>query len=138
MKNLFSRVQIILLSLPGSQQVPVVGVRWRIAWYRRHDCDPHPTHAVPSSFIACSCLPLSPKSERIEAVVSCSPADGRTALTLLFLRIVSSLLKPCVGAFLLPFLLSPTGDQGSFPSSLPRLGVMSPPCRDLVLWVVRG
>lgn len=138
MRNLFSRVQIILLSLPGSQQVAVVDVRWRTAWYWRHDCDPHHTHAVSSSFIACSRLPLSLKSERIEAVVFCSLANGRTALTLLLLRIVSSLLKPHVGAFLLPFLLSPAGDQGSFPSSLPSLGATSPPCWGLVLWVVGG
>lgn len=69
MRNLFSRVQIILLSLPGSQQVPVVGVRWRIAWYWRHGCDPHHMHAVPSSFIACSRLLLSPKSERLLSLV---------------------------------------------------------------------
>lgn len=37
MKNLFSSVQIKLLSLPGSQQAPVVGVRCRIAWYWIYD-----------------------------------------------------------------------------------------------------
>lgn len=61
MRNLFSRAQIILLSLPGNQQVPAADVRWRIAWYHRRDCDPHYTRAVPLSFIACSCLPLPPK-----------------------------------------------------------------------------
>lgn len=102
MRNLFSRAQIILLSLPGSQQVPVTGVRRRIVWYHRRDCDPHHTHAVPLSFIACSRLPLSPKSERIEAVVSCSSR-------LLFLRVVSSPLKARVGPLLLPPLRSPAG-----------------------------
>lgn len=96
MRNFFSSIQIILLSLPGSRQLPVVGVRWRIAWYQRHDRDPHYTQAVPSSRIACSHLPLSPESERIEAVVSCSMADGKITLTLLFLHFVSLLLKPCV------------------------------------------
>lgn len=75
MRNLFSSVQIELLSLPESQQLPVVGVRWRIAWYWICDSGPHHTPAVPSSFIACFCLLLSPKSERIGAVVLYSLAD---------------------------------------------------------------
>lgn len=120
MRNLFIRVQIMLLSLPGSQQVPVVGVRWRIAWYQRHDCDPCHMHAVPLSFIPCSHPPLSPKGE----ARGCCLVPW-TTLTLLFLRMVSSLLEPHVGAFLLPYPLSPTGDQGFFPSSLPGLGATS-------------
>lgn len=71
----------------------MAGVRWRIA---RYDRDPHHTHAVPSSCIACSHLPLSPESESIEAVISCSLADGKITLTLLFLHFVSLLLKPSV------------------------------------------
>lgn len=86
---------------------------------------PHHMHTMPSSFTACFCLLLSSKSERIKAIALYSLADGRAASTLLFLCIVSLLLKPHVRAFLLPFLLSPTGDQGSFPSSLPRLATTS-------------
>lgn len=63
MKNLFSSVQIELLSLPGSQQAPVVGVRCRIAWYWIYDMiydwiyvsSPHAYYA----FII-HCLLLSP------------------------------------------------------------------------------
>lgn len=40
-------------------------------------------------------------------------------------------LKPHVRAFLLLFLLSPTGDRGSFPSSLPRVVTMSSPRQTL-------
>lgn len=101
MRNLFSRAQIILLSLPGSQQVPVAGVRWRIAWYHRRDCDPH--HARCAFDVHCLLpSPSSPRSERIEAVVSCSSR-------LLSLHVVSSPLKARVGPLLLPLLRSPAG-----------------------------
>lgn len=102
----------------------LLGIGYMI-WYMIGYMRPHHMHTMPSSFTACFCLLLSSKSERIEAIALYSLADGRAASTLLFLCIVSLLLKPHVRAFLLPFLLSPTGDQGSFPSSLPRLATTS-------------
>lgn len=40
MRDLFSRVQTVVFEFSGSQQVPVTSMRWKMAWYQRHDCDP--------------------------------------------------------------------------------------------------
>lgn len=72
--------------------VPVTSMRWKMAWYQRHDCDP--------SHRDCSCSP------------SFHQKDGSSWLLLLdwwkmaltFFCIVSLPLKPYVRAILFPLL----------------------------------
>lgn len=93
MRDLFSRVQTVVFEFSGSQQVPVTSMRWKMAWYQRHDYDP--------SHKDCSSSPSFHQKEGSSWLLLLD----RWKMALMVFYIVSLQLKHYVRAILLPLLL---------------------------------